>query len=145
MSGTDEAGRAKIRASAAEHVERYLASDGADGYMHYQWPTLILTTIGRRSGEPRHTPLIFGEDAGRCVLVGSYGGSPGHPAWYLNLTATPEVEVQVKDERFGARARTVTGEERERLWRMMAALFPYYEGYARSASRELPVVVLERT
>jgi deazaflavin-dependent oxidoreductase (nitroreductase family) len=144
MSGSDPAGRAKIRASAAEHVERYLATEGTDGYMHFQWPTLILTTTGRRSGQPRRTPLIFGEDAGRYVLVGSFGGSPRHPAWYLNLLAAREAEVQVREDRFAARARTAVGSERERLWRMMAELFPYYEGYERSAGRVLPVVVLER-
>ncbi len=144
MSAAGPVDRSGIRASSAEHVARYIATDGEDGYMVENWPTLILTTRGRRSGEPRQTPLIFGEDEGRYVLVGSFGGSPTPPAWYLNLSAEPEVQVQVKADRFAARARVSEGEERERLWALMAALFPYYKGYQESTERELPVVVLER-
>jgi len=140
-SGPDRAG---IRASSADHVARYQATDGEDGYLIDRWPTLILTTRGRRSGELRHTPLIFGVDGDRQVLVGSFGGSPTPPAWYLNLTADPEVGVQIKAERFTARARTTAGDERDRLWEQMVELFPYYREYRESTERELPVVVLER-
>jgi deazaflavin-dependent oxidoreductase (nitroreductase family) len=133
-----------IRTSAAEHLARYLATDGEDGYLIDRWPTLILTTIGRRSGEPRSTPLIFGQDGDRYVLVGSFGGLPKHPTWYLNLQENPDVQLQVKADRFAARARTAEGEERARLWDMMVELFPYYADYAEKAPREIPVVVFER-
>jgi len=129
----------------AEHVRRYLETDGEVGY---RWrngaPILILTTTGRRSGEDRVRPLIFGDDDGRYVVVASQGGAPTHPDWYLNLDADPNVHVQIKGDRFAARARTAEGEERERLWRTMAEIWPPYDEYQRRTEREIPVVVLER-
>ena len=129
----------------AEHVRRYLETDGEVGY---RWrngaPILILTTRGRRSGEERLKPLIFREDDGRYVVVASKGGAPRHPDWYLNLRADPDVHVQVKADRFRARARTAEGEERERLWRRMAEVWPAYDDYRQKTDREIPVVVLER-
>jgi deazaflavin-dependent oxidoreductase (nitroreductase family) len=129
----------------AEHVRRYLETDGEVGY---RWrngaPILILTTTGRRSGEDRLRPLIFGDDDGRYVVVASQGGAPTHPDWYLNLDADPNVHVQIKGDRFAARARIAEGEERERLWRTMAEIWPPYDEYQRRTEREIPVVVLER-
>ena len=129
----------------AEHVRRYLETDGEVGY---RWrngaPILILTTRGRRSGEERLKPLIFREDDGRYVVVASKGGAPRHPDWYLNLRADPDVHVQVKADRFRARARTAEGEERERLWRRMAEVWPAYDDYRQKTDRDIPVVVLER-
>ena len=129
----------------AEHVRRYLETDGEVGY---RWrndaPILILTTRGRRSGEERLKPLIFGEDDGRYVVVASKGGAQRHPDWYLNLRADPDVQVQVKADRFHARARTAEGEERQRLWRRMAEIWPAYDDYKLKTEREIPVVVLER-
>jgi len=129
----------------AEHVRRYLETDGEVGY---RWrngaPILILTTTGRRSGEPRVKPLIFGEDDGRYVVVASRGGAQHHPSWYLNLSAVPDVHVQVKADRFRARARTAEGDERERLWQRMAEIWPAYDDYRQKTDREIPVVVLER-
>lgn len=129
----------------AEHVRRYLETDGEVGY---RWrrgaPILILTTTGRRSGEPRLKPLIFGEDDGRYVVVASKGGAKGHPNWYLNLRDDPDVQVQVKADRFPARARTAEGDERERLWKRMAEIWPAYDDYQTQTDRTIPVVVLER-
>lgn len=129
----------------AEHVRRYLETDGEVGD---RWrndaPILILTTRGRRSGEERPKPLIFGEDDGRYVVVASKGGAQRHPDWYLNLRADPDVHVQVKADRFRARARTAEGEERARLWRRMAGIWPAYDDYRQKTEREIPVVVLER-
>jgi deazaflavin-dependent oxidoreductase (nitroreductase family) len=129
----------------AEHVRRYLETDGEVGY---RWrngaPILILTTTGRRSGEERVKPLIFGEDDGRYVVVASKGGAKHHPDWYLNLRAEPDVHVQVKADRFPARARTAEGEERARLWERMAEIWPAYDDYRQKTDREIPVVVLER-
>jgi deazaflavin-dependent oxidoreductase (nitroreductase family) len=129
----------------AEHVRRYLETDGEVGY---RWrngaPILILTTTGRRSGEPRPKPLIFAEDDGRYVVVASRGGAKQHPGWYLNLSADPDVHVQVKADRFPARARTAEGDERERLWKRMVEIWPAYDDYRQKTDREIPVVVLER-
>jgi deazaflavin-dependent oxidoreductase (nitroreductase family) len=133
------------------HLQRYLATDGVDGYW---WqsprpgvpgpvPTLVLTTTGRRSGRRYLNPLIFGEHGGSQVVVASRGGAPAHPSWYVNLAAVPEVEVQVKARKFRARARTAVGDERVALWRLMAAIYPSYDEYQRIAGREIPVVVLD--
>lgn len=134
-----------------DHVRRYLESDGADGHL---WdssvaggpglvPTLLLTTSGRKSGRKLLLPLIYGKTGSGYVVVASKGGAPAHPAWYLNLTAHPEVEVQVGPEKLRARARTATGAERAALWKQLAAIFPPYEDYQRRTAREIPVVVLE--
>lgn len=129
----------------AEHVRRYLETDGEDGYVWRRGaPILILTTTGRKSGKPHLRPLIFGEDDGRYVVVASQGGAPTHPDWYLNLSANPDVHVQIKADRFAARARTAEGEERERLWRLMNEIWPPYDEYQEKTERRIPVVVLER-
>ncbi len=131
--------------SVAEHVARYLASDGRDGYLEGGVPNLLLTTVGRRTGMLRRTALFFGEEGGRQVLVasGSVAGTR-YPQWYLNIQAHPDVHVQVRAVRFAARARTAAGPERERLWTLMTELAPVYHRYAAVARREIPVVVLER-
>ena len=136
----------------SDHLKRYLASDGADGHM---WdsgpvggpgllPTLLLTTTGRRSGKSIIMPLIYGEADGNYVIIASKGGAPKHPGWYLNLGANSAVEVQVKADRFKAKARTVTGDERAALWKKMEFIYPPYNDYQAKTDREIPVVVLER-
>jgi deazaflavin-dependent oxidoreductase (nitroreductase family) len=127
-----------------EHVRRYLQTDGAEGHDWQGTTVLILTTTGRRSGEPRSTPLIYGKHGGDHVVVASKGGAEEHPAWYLNLSESPEVTVQVRGDRFKAHARTATDEEKPELWRMMTGRWPPYEEYQRKTRRDIPVVVLER-
>ena len=127
-----------------EHVRRYRETGGREGYEWNGVKTLILTTRGRHSGLERSKALILGEDGDRYVVVASKGGAPRHPAWYLNLASDPNVQVQVKDDVFAARARTAEGEERERLWKLMAGIWPAYDEYQRKTDRTIPVVVLER-
>jgi deazaflavin-dependent oxidoreductase (nitroreductase family) len=127
-----------------EHVERYIATNGEDGHDWQGVPTLLLTTRGRRSGEARTLPLIYGRDGDRLLIVASRGGAPQHPAWYLNLLADPNVEVQVKDDRFRATAHPAGPEERGRLWQTMTGIWPDYDNYQTRTDREIPVVVLER-
>jgi deazaflavin-dependent oxidoreductase (nitroreductase family) len=128
------------------HVERYQATDGEEGHIWRKGTTtLLLTTTGRTSGKSYTTPLIYRLDGRNPVVVASQGGSPAHPDWYLNLVANPDVRVQIKGEKFSARARTAEGEERERLWQSMTDVWPDYEGYQRKTDRQIPVVVLERT
>ena len=129
----------------SEHVERYLATDGDEGHMFRGVPTLLLTTIGRKSGEGRLIPLIYGEDNGTYIVVGSKGGHALHPSWYENLVAYADVKVQVKADRFSARASTASGEERNRLWALMANIWEGYNEYQERTVREIPVVVLTRT
>jgi len=128
-----------------EHVDRYRATDGEEGHEWQGVRTLLLTTTGRRSGEERTTPLIYGEDDGSFVVVASKGGAPDDPAWMKNLREDPEARVQVAADKFDARARAATGEERDRLWAHMAEIWPAYEDYATKTDREIPVVVLERS
>jgi proline iminopeptidase len=128
-----------------EHVRRYRETDGAEGHDWREGSTvLLLTTTGRKTGNESTTPLIYGMDGGTPVIVASKGGAPEHPGWYRNLVKSPEVGVQIKGDRFRARARTAEGEERGRLWRTMTAIWPHYDEYAEKTDREIPVVVLER-
>ena len=128
-----------------EHVRRYRETGGEVGH---DWrrgsKILLLTTKGRKTGEPRTTPLIYENDGDAYVIVASKGGTPEHPGWYLNLDKDPGVELQVRDEVFPARARTATGDERERLWKLAAQQWPAYDDYAKKTDREIPVVVLDR-
>jgi deazaflavin-dependent oxidoreductase (nitroreductase family) len=128
-----------------EHVRRYQETDGEEGHDWREGSTvLLLTTTGRKSGQKHTTPLIYQLDGDDPVIVASKGGAPDHPGWYLNLTKDPEVEVQIKGEKFRARARAAEGEERERLWRLMNEIWPHYEEYQTKTGRQIPVVVLER-
>ncbi len=128
-----------------EHVDRYRATDGEEGHDWQGTHTLILTTKGRHSGEQRSTPLIYGQHGDDYLIVASQGGAPKHPGWYLNLSQNPEVEVQVKGDRFKARARTATPEEKPELWKIMTEQWPDYNKYQQRTDREIPVVVLERS
>ena len=126
------------------HVERYRATNGAEGHDWRGTQILLLTTSGRTSGEPRTAPLIYQPDGDRYVVVASKGGAPEHPGWYRNLARNPAVEVQVGPDRFPAAARTATGDERARLWKLMNETWPAYDEYQARTGREIPVVVLER-
>jgi len=127
-----------------EHVERYRETDGEEGHDWNGTSVLILTTTGHRSGQSRSTPLIYGKHGDDYVVVASKGGAPEDPAWYLNLSEDPEVELQVRGDRFRARARTAGPEERPELWSMMNERWPSYDEYQTKTDREIPVVVLER-
>src|SRR5882672_566769 len=95
------------------HAKRYLETGGRDGHEWEGVTTLLLTTTGRRSGQPRTTPLIYGRSGDRYLVVASRGGAPAHPDWYQNLVAQPEVHVQVMADRFKARARTASDPPRD--------------------------------
>jgi deazaflavin-dependent oxidoreductase (nitroreductase family) len=134
------------------HLERYIATDGEDGYL---WdatlgggkgmiPTLLLTTTGRKSGRELTLPLIFGTSGPDYVVVASKGGAPAHPAWYLNLEANPTVKVQVKADKFTARAHTANVQERAALWPRMVEIYGPYADYQQKTDRQIPVVVLKR-
>jgi deazaflavin-dependent oxidoreductase (nitroreductase family) len=134
-----------------DHLARYIATDGADGYL---WdaslgggkglvPTLLLTTTGRKSGGELTLPLIFGRSGPNYVVVASKGGAPTHPAWYLNLQAKPEVNVQVKAEKFTAHAHTADAAERATLWPKMVEIYGPYAEYQTTPDRQIPVVILK--
>ncbi|HEV8459903.1 MAG TPA: nitroreductase family deazaflavin-dependent oxidoreductase [Gaiellaceae bacterium] len=128
-----------------EHVQRYRETGGDVGHIWRKGSkTLLLTTTGRKTGEPRTTPLIYENSGDDYVIVASKGGAPDDPGWYRNLQKDPNVELQVKDEVFRAHARVAEGDERERLWKLAAQQWPDYDSYQQKTDREIPVVVLER-
>ncbi len=106
-------------------------------------PVLLLDHVGRKSGKKRTNPLICTEDGEDLVIVASKGGIDKHPAWYLNLRANPETTVNWRGERRRVRARDATDSERERLWPIMADVYPPYDSYQRRTERRIPVVILE--
>ena len=135
----------------AEHIELYRT----DPEKAHMWdsgpvggpgllPTLLLTTKGRKSGKPRALPLIYGTTGDSYIVIASKGGMPTHPVWFLNLQAKPECELQVGVKHSRARARVAEGEERERIWKQMAKIYPPYDDYQKNAGeRVIPVVVLD--
>jgi deazaflavin-dependent oxidoreductase (nitroreductase family) len=128
-----------------EHVDRYRATDGEEGYSWQRGTRiLLLTTRGRRSGAERTTPLIFEPHGDDYLIVASKGGTDAPPDWYRNLQADPSVRVQIKGDVFDARARDATAEEKPEMWRKMAAVWPDYDAYQERTERVIPVVVLER-
>lgn len=126
------------------HVREYVETDGRKGHRWRGAHTLLLTTRGRKSGKLRRTALIYGRDGDRYLVVGSRGGANAHPAWYLNLVADREVQVQVGDQRFKAHAVIATKRQQPRLWRSMVSIWPEYERYQAKTTRDIPVVILER-
>jgi deazaflavin-dependent oxidoreductase (nitroreductase family) len=128
-----------------EHVRAYRETGGQRGYIWRRGTTiLLLDTKGRRTGRTVTTPLIFRPDGDRFVIVASKGGMPEHPAWFLNLEAQPEAEIQVRDERIPVRMTVAEGAERERLWAYMNEVWPDYDEYQTKTDRQIPIVVLER-
>jgi deazaflavin-dependent oxidoreductase (nitroreductase family) len=129
-----------------EHIRRYRETKGEVGH---DWKNgskiLLLTTTGRKSGELRTHPLIYGADgSGALAVVASKGGAPDHPAWYLNLEANPSVEIELKDQKFKATARTATDRERAVWWPIMTAEWPDYDEYQKKTDRKIPIVLIER-
>jgi len=134
----------------AEHIELYRT----DPEKAHMWdsthvggpgvlPTLLLTTTGRKSGEPRSMPLIYGTAGDSYVIIASKGGWATHPHWYLNLEANPECDLMVGAKPVKVRARVADGEERERLWKQLAEIYPPYLDYQKATERQIPVVVLD--
>jgi deazaflavin-dependent oxidoreductase (nitroreductase family) len=135
----------------AEHVQLY-REDPDKGHM---WdstfaggpgllPTLLLTTIGRKSGRKSVLPLIYKQVNDAWVIIASKGGAPAHPAWYLNLVANPNCEIQVAHDHYAVTARSAQGDEHGTLWRQLVEVYPPYEDYQAATARKIPVVVLEK-
>jgi deazaflavin-dependent oxidoreductase (nitroreductase family) len=128
-----------------EHVERYEATDGAQGYIWRNGTTiLLLHTKGRRTGQDVTSPLIYRDYGDKYLIVASKGGAPEPPDWYRNLQADPKVSVQIKGETFCAVARDATPDEKPAMWKHMTEVWPDYDSYQAKTDREIPVVVLER-
>ena len=134
-----------VRVLGRMHVRLYRLTGGRFVGRVGKAPILLLTTTGRRSGEPRTAPLLYLRDGDQLAIVASFGGHPKHPVWYLNLSANPEVQIQVGRERFAATASTANAEERKRLWPLFVEMYPGYAGYQRKTEREIPIVLLTRS
>ena len=115
LTPTPRGERPDISLFGDAHIERYVATDGAEGHIWNGATCLVLTVKGRKTGKPKPFALIYGKDGGNHLVVASKGGAPDHPGWYKNLKVHPNVEVQVLGERFAATARTASAEEKPRL------------------------------
>ena len=125
-----------------DHVRQYEATGGKVGHDWNDTSCLILHTIGRKSGQTRKFPLIYGRDGDDYVIIASKGGAPQHPGWYVNLLAHPEVAIQVWERVIPITARTGTAADKARVWPMMATQWPGYDTYQAKAERDIPVVLL---
>ena len=106
-------------------------------------PVALLTTTGRKTGEPRVSPLLFMREGNRIVLIASQGGAATNPMWYLNLKANPSVSVQIKDEVLNLIARDATEEERAHYWPKMASMYSSFDDYQSWTDRVIPVVICD--
>ena len=128
-----------------DQVEEYESSGGTRGttLLETGLPVVVVTNLGARSGMLRKTPLMKVEHEWRYAAVASQGGAPTHPAWYENLRAHPEVEVQDGPHKQDMSVRELSGAERQQLWDRAVAAFPSYADYQRKTEREIPVLLLE--
>lgn len=125
-------------------IEEFRANGGETFGPFKGRPLLLLTTTGAKSGEARTTPLVYSKDGDRIIVIASMGGAPKHPAWFLNLSAHPDVTVELGTEKFVAKASVAQAEERDRLYARQAAEMPAFTEYQQKTTRRIPVVVLER-
>lgn len=133
------------------HKTAYLDSGGRDGHIwdftaiggHFLTPTLLLETIGARSGERRITPLIYGALRGEAVVVASKGGADVSPGWYWNIKAADRVNIQIGGQAYACDWREPHGEERKDIWGFMAQVYPPYSDYQAATPREIPVVLFK--
>jgi len=128
---------------ARAHIWVYRRTNGRLGAKLLWFPAALVTTKGRRTGEPRTTATLYLRDDDRVVLPASFGGRSDHPAWYRNLKANPNVAVQIRGDRLDLVARDATDEERARYWPRLIRIYPPYKGYRDATDRVIPLVVCE--
>ncbi|HEX8745309.1 MAG TPA: nitroreductase family deazaflavin-dependent oxidoreductase [Thermoleophilaceae bacterium] len=134
-----------LRRAMGGHTAVYRATKGVIGHrIPGVGPMLLLDHVGAKSGKKRTSPLLYVRDGDDLVIVASKGGHPKHPAWFHNLRANPDTEVQVGSERRRVHARVADEEERERLWPKAVATYGGYHGYQQRTGRKIPLVILER-
>ncbi|MGV0051761.1 nitroreductase family deazaflavin-dependent oxidoreductase [Mycobacterium colombiense] len=121
----------------------YKLSNGKFGGTFQKAPVALLTTTGRKTGEPRVSPLLYLREGNRVILVASKGGSDKHPLWYLNLKADPKVSVQIKDEVLQLRARDATEAERAEYWPKLDHMYPSFDDYRAWTDRVIPIVICD--
>jgi len=124
------------------NIAVYRWSKGRLGGKMQDLPVLILHTIGRKTGKPRQSPLLYVQDGENYAIVGSRGGSDATPAWWLNLQAKPQATIEIKGTKRPVSARIATTEERGLYWPQLVAGYPFYSDYQARTAREIPVIVL---
>jgi len=125
-------------------IDEFRSNAGKVGGMFANAPMLLLTTTGAKSGKSYTNPLVYSRDGDRIVVIASKAGAPTNPAWYYNLVAHPTATIELGTDQFQARARVVTGDERERLFKQQAAQMPMFDEYRKRTTRQIPVIVFER-
>lgn len=131
-----------------------LAYKATGGRIGYNWrggsnrfsappPVGILTTIGRKSGQPRESPLLFLREGDRVVLVASQGGRATNPMWYLNIKANPQVTFQIKNQKLTLTAREATDAERDEYWPKLDAIYPDFANYRTYTDRKIPILICD--
>ena len=133
-----------VKYFARAHTWVYQRTNGRLGAKLLRFPAALVTTKGRRTGEPRTTATLYLRDGDRVVLPASFGGRDRDPFWYHNLKANPGVHIQIRGEHFDLFARDANSDERERYWRQLIRIYPPYKGYRQAADRVIPLVVCER-
>lgn len=142
--GQEKIGGVVVRLFSWANVLVYRLSGGRiEGAFLWGAPVLLLTTIGRRSGQPRTVPLLYLRDGENVVVVGSKGGMSRHPLWYRNLEANPEVEIQIGSQKQRMTARRATEQEKAALWPRLVEIYRSFEDYQARTDRSIPVVILE--
>ena len=128
---------------SADHVERYIATNGEDGFIWEGGEIIILTTTGAKSGKERRTPLIRVTDGERYFVVASMGGAPQNPQWFHNMVANPEVTIQDRADVHQMAARVASPEEKAKYWPIAVAAWPDYDKYQQSTERDIPLMICE--
>ncbi|HVN90647.1 MAG TPA: nitroreductase family deazaflavin-dependent oxidoreductase [Candidatus Binataceae bacterium] len=126
-------------------IKEFRANKGKVGGQMEGMPMILVTMTGAKSGRTIVKPLVYSKDGDRVVIVASFAGAPINPPWYHNLMKNPVATVEIGTEKFQVRAKATTGEERERLFNQHAAQMPIFNDYKKKTSRQIPVLVLERT
>lgn len=138
--------RAKLfNAMSAANAWMYRRTGGRIGGKMSGGDVLLLSHVGRKSGQTRVAPLMYVRDGEDIIIVASRGGSDAMPAWYYNLKANPRAAVQIGKDRIDVEARDASPENRDRLWKLAGTNYPHFDEYQSRTSREIPVVVLSPT
>lgn len=125
------------------YVFLYKLTSGRFGSSLGHAPVLLLSTVGRKTGKLRTTPVLYLTDGDNLVVVASNAGNDKHPSWWINLKHNPKAQVQIKRKKRNVRAEKASEEEKSRLWPLLTNMFPRYNDYQNRTKRELPVVILK--
>jgi deazaflavin-dependent oxidoreductase (nitroreductase family) len=134
----------------AQHQRDYLESGGKNGHImdlsdiggRSFTTCLLLKNVGRKSGETRYAPLIYGDTGGEVVVIASKGGADVHPGWYHNILGSKTLDFQIATQAFRATWREAKGAERKEIWAFMEHLYPPYKDYQAATKREIPVIIM---